>query len=57
MNQDAPARRTLVTGEAGFIGSRLLRRLPGEGWGAVARDALKPGRCDFLSEGADLMVG
>lgn len=57
MNQDAPGRRALVTGGAGFIGSQLMRQLIGEGWSAVAYDALKPGRRDFLPEGAELVVG
>ena len=57
MNQDTPARRALVTGGAGFIGSQLMRHLLGEGWGAAAYDALKPGRRDFLPEGAELVVG
>jgi UDP-glucose 4-epimerase len=45
----APARRALVTGGAGFIGSHLVDRLLAEGWAVTAFDNLSTGRRGFLS--------
>ncbi|HEY7523129.1 MAG TPA: GDP-mannose 4,6-dehydratase, partial [Candidatus Limnocylindrales bacterium] len=39
---DAPGRRALVTGGAGFIGSTLVDRLLADGWAVTALDGFEP---------------
>ena len=46
--------RTLVTGAAGFIGSRLCRRLVDEGNDVVGLDDLSEGRLDNLSDAPEV---
>jgi dTDP-glucose 4,6-dehydratase len=44
-----PAKRALVTGGAGFLGSHLCDALLGEGYSVVAVDSLLTGRADNLT--------
>ncbi len=57
MFDSSNGRRAIVTGGAGFVGSQLMRHLLDAGWSALAYDLLKPGRRDFLPDGAELVVG
>lgn len=50
-------RRALVTGGAGFIGSRLARALLADGLEVVVLDDLSMGRRENVPEGARLLVG
>lgn len=50
-------RRALVTGGAGFIGSRLARALLSQGIEVVALDDLSMGRRENVPDGAQLLVG
>ncbi len=47
------ARRSVVTGGAGFIGSHLVERLLGEGFDVVVIDDLSTGRLENLASVAD----
>lgn len=50
-------RRALVTGGAGFIGSRLARALLADGLEVVVLDDLSMGRRENVPDGARLLVG
>lgn len=52
-----PRQRVLVTGGAGFIGSRLVTLLLEDGIEPVVLDDLSSGRSDRLPEGVPLAVG
>lgn len=47
----------LVTGGAGFIGSKLVSRLTSEGHRVIVLDDLSSGRQDAVPAGAELVVG
>lgn len=51
------ARRALITGGAGFIGSHLADLLLGRGWHVTVIDNLSTGRASNLSQGNDLRPG
>lgn len=51
------ARRVLVTGGAGFIGSHLVERLLADGWTVRVLDNLSTGKRENLPAGAELLVG
>jgi UDP-glucose 4-epimerase len=44
------AKKALVTGVAGFLGSNLLERLLGKGWSVVGIDNLSMGRLENINE-------
>ncbi len=57
MNPHIQCKKALVTGGAGFIGSHIVRRLIESGIRTVVLDDLSVGKREYVSDGAELIIG